>query len=155
MAERLSGRQWTPGELFKCDKKDWERCFLPYESCKLPRSVSVTLLIENECVARKAFSSAANYETVRSDYPVEAVEFLLQKLGVTDNEASNSTGNRPFTILELGCGTGKFTRVMVKLLTGKKVKVIASEPLQSMCQQFKLMVPETEIIQCAAEKIRK
>lgn len=106
-------------------------------------------------VARKAFASAANYEKVRSDYPVEAVEFLLQKLGITDNQASNTTGNRPFTILELGCGTGKFTRVMVKLLTGKKVKVIASEPLQSMCQQFKLMVPETEIIQCAAEKIRK
>jgi len=104
-------------------------------------------------VARKAFASAANYEKVRSNYPVEAVEFLLQKLGVTDNEASNTTGNRPFTILELGSGTGKFTRVMVKLLTGKKVKVIASEPLQSMCQQFKLMVPETEIIQCAAEKI--
>ena len=106
-------------------------------------------------VARKAFASAANYETVRSDYPVEAVKFLLQKLGVTDNEESNTTGNRPFTVLELGCGTGKFTRVMVKLLTGKKVKVIASEPLQSMCEQFKLMVPETEIIQCAAEKIRK
>ena len=108
-------------------------------------------------VARKAFSSAANYEEVRSGYPVEAVEFLLQKLGVTDNEASKTTGNRPFTILELGCGTGKFTRVMVKLLTesGKKVKVIASDPLQSMCQQFKLMVPETEIIQCAAEKMRK
>ena len=43
-------------------------------------------------VARKAFSSAANYEEVRSDYPVEAVEFLLQKLGVTDNEASKTTG---------------------------------------------------------------
>ena len=106
-------------------------------------------------VARKAFASAANYEYVRSEYAVEEVEFLLQKLGVKDNDAPNRTGNRPFTILELGCGTGKFTRVMVKVLTGKKVKVIASEPLQSMCEQFKLMVPETEIIQCVAEKIRK
>lgn len=105
-------------------------------------------------VVRKAFASASNYEHVRSEYPVEAVEFLLQKLGVKSNDATSIT-DRPFTILELGCGTGKFTRVMIKVLTGKNLRVIASEPLQSMCEQFKLMVPDTEIIQCAAEKIRK
>ena len=106
-------------------------------------------------VAQKAFASAANYEHVRSKYAVEEVDFLWQKLGVKDNDSLNSTGDRPFTILELGCGTGKFTRVMLKVLTGKNVRVIASEPLQSMCDQFKLMVPDTEIIQCAAEQIRK
>lgn len=106
-------------------------------------------------VAQRAFASAANYEHVRSEYAVEAVDFLLQKLGVKDNDSPDSTGDRPFTILELGCGTGKFTRVMVEVLTGKNVRVIASEPLQSMCEQFKLMVPDTEIIQCAAEQIRE
>lgn len=108
-------------------------------------------------VAQKAFASAANYEKVRSDYAVEAVEFLLQKLGVKDNDSGPNScrGDRPFTILELGCGTGKFTRVMVKVLAGKNVRVIASEPLPSMCEQLKLIVPNTEIIQCAAELIRK
>lgn len=106
-------------------------------------------------VAQRAFASAANYEHVRSEYAVEAVDFLLQKLGVKDNDSPDSTGDRPFTILELGCGTGKFTRVMVEVLTGKNVRVIASEPLQSMYEQFKLMVPDTEIIQCAAEQIRE
>lgn len=106
-------------------------------------------------VAQRAFASAANYEHVRSEYAVEAVDFLLQKLGVKDNDWPDSTGDRPFTILELGCGTGKFTRVMVEVLTGKNVRVIASEPLQSMYEQFKLMVPDTEIIQCAAEQIRE
>ncbi|KAL9985922.1 hypothetical protein ACROYT_G008376 [Oculina patagonica] len=104
-------------------------------------------------VAQRAFASATNYEHVRSGYAVEAVEFLLQKLGVKDNDSSNSTRDRPFTILELGCGTGKFTRVMVEVLTGKNVRVIASDPMQSMCDQFKLVVPDTEIIQCAAEQI--
>ena len=109
-------------------------------------------------VARKAFASASNYEDVRQDYPVEAVEFLLNNLGLRDKEPMNITDpatDRPFTILELGCGTGKFTRAMLKVLKGKDVKVIASEPLQSMCEQFRLMVPDTEIIQCTAESIRK
>lgn len=141
-------------------RKTGNDAFSLYALCKLKWNVSVISWRTNRQwvvsdVARKAFASAANYEHVRSEYAVEAVEFLLQKLGLKDNDAPNRTGNRPFTILELGCGTGKFTRVMVKVLTGKKVKVFASEPLQSMCEQFKLMVPETEIIQCAAEKIRK
>ena len=107
-------------------------------------------------VARKAFASAKNYEHVRSEYPEEAVEYLLQKLGVKDDNGTNRSAEaRPFTILEVGCGTGKFTRVMAKLLTGKNIRVIASEPLESMCEQFKVMVPGTEVIQCAAERIRK
>lgn len=44
---------------------------------------------------------------------------------------------------------------MLEVLKDKNVRVIASEPLQSMCEQLKLMVPDTEIIQCPAENIRK
>ena len=109
-------------------------------------------------VVREAFAAASKYENVRQDYPVKAVEFLLNKLGLRGDDPTNITNvgtDRPCTILELGCGTGKFTRVMLKVLKGKNVKVIASEPVTSMCEQFRLMVPDTEIIQCAAEKIRK
>ena len=109
-------------------------------------------------IARKAFLSASNYENIRYAYPFEAVEFLLRKLDPRNKDPTDITDadtDRPFTILEVGCGTGKFTRVMLKVLEGKNVKVIASEPLTSMCEQFRLMVPDTEIIQCPAEKIRK
>lgn len=104
--------------------------------------------------ARKAFASAKNYEDVRSEYPEEAVKYFLDKLGVKDdNSRVSSTEARPFTILEVGCGTGKFTRVMAKVLTDKNVRVIASEPLESMYEQFKVFVPGTDIVQCAAECI--
>ena len=110
-------------------------------------------------VARKAFASSSNYENVRPNYSLEAVEFFLRKLGLRDSNntamGAENQSHRPFTILEIGCGTGKFTRVMSEVLKGKNVKMIASEPLESMLKQFKQIVPNTETIQCPAENIRK
>ena len=103
---------------------------------------------------QRAYVGASHYENVRQDYPEEAVEFFLNNLGVKDIV----TQDRPFTILEVGCGTGKFTRVMLKILDlieDQNIKVIASDPHQNMYEGFKLVMPDTEIIQCTAEKIRK
>ena len=105
-------------------------------------------------VVQRGFFGASHYENIRQDYPVEAVEFFLNNLGVKEIV----TQDRPFTILEVGCGTGKFTRVMLKVLELKEeqeIKVIASEPHQNMYEEFKVLMPDTEIIQCTAGKIRK
>ena len=110
----------------------------------------------HEC-ARKGFASASNYEQVRQDYPIEAVEFLLQKLGLLDDNNTASTISRAdqVTVLELGSGTGKFTRVMLEVLKEKNVRVLASDPLENMCEHFRHLLPDTEIIQCRAENISK
>ena len=102
----------------------------------------------------RAFFEASNYENVRPGYPVDAVKFFLEKLGALNSD-DNCNQSRPVTILELGSGTGKLTRTMLEVLKGKNITVIASDPVKTMCEQFKVTVPDTEIIQCPAEKIRK
>ncbi|XP_078361431.1 uncharacterized protein LOC144645759 [Oculina patagonica] len=104
-------------------------------------------------LARKGFASASNYEKVRPDYPIDAVEAFLQNVGLL-NKANTARPNR-VKILELGSGTGKFTRIMLQTLKDEEVHVIASEPLENMCEHFKRTLPETELIRCAAESIDK
>ena len=107
----------------------------------------------SEC-ARKGFASASDYEKVRQGYPIEAVEFFLQNLRLLDD---SSTSFRPqqTKVLELGSGTGKFTRVMLEVLKERNVRVIASDPLENMCEHFRCLLPGSEIMQCAAENISK
>lgn len=106
----------------------------------------------HEC-ARKGFVSASNYEKVRPNYPVDAVKSFLQNLGFLDERKAARPG--PVKILELGSGTGKFTRIMLEVLKDEDVEIIASDPLENMCEHFKRVLPETELIQCAAENIGK
>ena len=101
-------------------------------------------------VARKAFASSSNYEKVRQGYPEDAVRFFLQNLRLLDDSTACKK-----KVLELGSGTGKFTRVMLEIVNKQNVTVIASDPLEQMCKEFKFHQPDTEIIQFAAESIGK
>ncbi|KAJ7387057.1 hypothetical protein OS493_004021 [Desmophyllum pertusum] len=103
-----------------------------------------------ECV-RKGFASASNYEKVRPDYPINAVKAFLQSLRLLGSVKTVRADR--VKILELGSGTGKFTRVMLEVLKDEDVQVIASDPLGNMCEHFKRLLPDTEIIQCVAENI--
>ena len=42
---------------------------------------------------------------------------------------------------------------MLEIVNKQNVTVIASDPLEEMCKEFKHHQPDTEIIQCAAERI--
>ena len=99
-------------------------------------------------LARKAFAASSNYEKVRQGYPADAVRFFLQNLRLLDDSTACKK-----KVLELGSGTGKFTRVMLEIVNKQNVTVIASDPLEEMCKEFKQHQPDTEIIQCAAERI--
>ncbi|XP_078355914.1 uncharacterized protein LOC144640704 [Oculina patagonica] len=99
-------------------------------------------------LAAIAFKDSATYQQVRPTYPVESVKFLLKKLGILENQRL-----QPLNILELGSGTGKFTRVMMEVLEGIDARVIASDPTDTMIQQFQKMLPNVEVLQFHAEKI--
>ena len=107
-------------------------------------------------VIQKGFGGAANYHQARPDYTPDLAEYFLRKLHLFD-EDGKPTKSRPdpVTVLELGSGTGKFTRVMLEALKGTNVRVIASDPVENMCKQFKQLLPEVEVIQCFAKSIGK
>lgn len=98
---------------------------------------------------QKGFAPASEYEKVRQSYPENAVRFFLQNLQLMDV----TTHAPQKKVLELGAGTGKFTRVMLDVLKDQNVEVAASDPLKEMCEEFKQHQPGIEIIQCDAESI--
>jgi ubiquinone/menaquinone biosynthesis C-methylase UbiE len=75
------------------------------------------------------------YERGRPTYPADAVRWLL--------------GEQPQTVLELGAGTGKLTRVMVEL--GHDVH--ATDPDQAMLAILEQRVPGVPTAQAGAEEI--
>ena len=93
------------------------------------------------------------YERIRPGYSNEVVNFLLDKLGIPP--PPDASTDQPVRILELGAGTGKFTRTLQEVLRDSKVQIIASEPLLSMREEFKKKLPDIEIKDFPAESIGK
>ena len=107
---------------------------------------------DRSALAAKAFKASANYEEARPTYSVESVRFLLEKLRISE-EKEKEMKNQPLTILELGCGTGKFTRVLMEVLKNTDARVIASDPLDTMLEEFRKILPNVEVKQITAEEI--
>jgi ubiquinone/menaquinone biosynthesis C-methylase UbiE len=83
-----------------------------------------------------SFGSVAEaYERGRPTYPVEAVRWML--------------GDHPQTVLELGAGTGKLTRV----ISGLGHDVHATDPDEAMLQVLEREVPGVRTAQAGAEEI--
>ncbi|KAL9963796.1 hypothetical protein ACROYT_G027339 [Oculina patagonica] len=103
---------------------------------------------DRSTLAATAFAASSTYEQVRPSYTIESVKFLLKKLGILEQQQMQT-----LNILELGSGTGKFTRLMMEVLKGNNTRVIASDPTQTMIQQFRRVLPNVELLQCYAENI--
>jgi len=79
------------------------------------------------------------YERTRPSYPAAAVDWLADELGIDAKS----------TVLDLGAGTGKLTRALIK----RGAHMIAVEPGPEMLAQLQRAVPEAEAILGAAEEI--
>lgn len=79
------------------------------------------------------------YERGRPSYPAEALAGLLDRTGLGEG----------CTVVDLGAGTGKFSRLLVP--TG--AHLIAVEPVERMRQAFQTLLPGVEIREGRAEAI--
>jgi len=83
--------------------------------------------------------SAAVYAAGRPDYPPEALAWLSEVLGV-------GPGRRT---LEVGAGTGKFTRLLQDCGGG----IVALEPIEGMRRELRRSLPDVEALAGTAEAI--
>ncbi len=81
--------------------------------------------------------AAAAYERARPDYPAAAVRHLARTLGLRAGT----------TVVELGSGTGKFTRALRSL----RVAIVAVEPTRGMREVFARTVPDVAVVDGTAE----
>ncbi|WP_437955314.1 class I SAM-dependent methyltransferase [Sorangium sp. So ce119] len=91
-------------------------------------------------LAAQGYATAADaYEKGRPDYPRGAIELLLDTLRI---DASS-------TVLDLGAGTGKLTR----LLAPTGARLLALEPVEGMRRKLSQMVPSATVLDGVAEAI--
>ncbi|HYX44875.1 MAG TPA: methyltransferase domain-containing protein [Acidimicrobiales bacterium] len=88
-------------------------------------------------VARGFDSTAAAYERGRPDYPQGAVDALAAALGIDPGT----------TVVDLGAGTGKLTRLLVA--TG--ARVVAVEPLAGMRAELARVTPSVDVLDGTAQ----
>jgi ubiquinone/menaquinone biosynthesis C-methylase UbiE len=91
-------------------------------------------------VAAAGFGAAADvYERARPTYPADAVEWLVERAGLRSGR----------TVVDLGAGTGKLTRLLVQ----SGANVIAVEPVAEMRAKLEELLPGFETVDGTAEQL--
>ncbi|MGY2291717.1 class I SAM-dependent methyltransferase [Pseudomonas sp. SDO528_S397] len=88
--------------------------------------------------ARLGFAAqASTYAQGRPDYPSELVGWLSDTLAVTAQS----------TVIDLGAGTGKFTRLLSRLAP----TLIAVEPVEAMGEKLRQQLPQVQLLSGTAQ----
>lgn len=93
----------------------------------------------HQAAARGFARGADEYEAGRPSYPSDAVEMVVREFAI--GPAS--------TVVDVGAGTGKFTRLLVP----SGARVIGVEPVAEMREVFSRVVPGVEAIDGTAESL--
>ena len=100
---------------------------------------SLARMSVNRTAAEGFGRAAAAYERGRPGYPQAAIDWMVDQLGITPVS----------TVVDLGAGTGKFSRMMRS--TG--ARVIAIEPVAAMRVELTRAAPDVEVLDGTAEAI--
>jgi ubiquinone/menaquinone biosynthesis C-methylase UbiE len=82
---------------------------------------------------------AETYARGRPDFPLQASAWLREDLGLQPGKVA----------VDLGAGTGKFTRVLL----GTGASVIAVEPVPAMLAQLAASLPDVPAIRASAQRL--
>ncbi|MDP8960826.1 MAG: class I SAM-dependent methyltransferase [Actinomycetota bacterium] len=96
-------------------------------------------MMVHEAAASGFDRAAIAYERGRPSYPQPAIDWLVERAGVTATSV----------VVDLAAGTGKLTR----LLVASGAKVIAVEPVDGMRRLLVDLVPGAEVLDGTAEDI--
>ena len=107
--------------------------------------------------ARATYNDGDAYHDSNLTYTHCSAKYFLQKMGIfSTNDEVLMKSNNSLTVLELGCGTGLFTAVVLDTLRGKyNIRYIATDPGESMKKTFVKNFPDVEFYLCKAENLRK
>ena len=83
--------------------------------------------------------AAPEYERGRPEYPGEAIDLLIARLGLGPGRQT----------VDLGAGTGKLTRA----IAARGINVLAVEPAAGMRAEFARRVPDVRVVEGTAEAI--
>src|SRR5262245_57990684 len=90
--------------------------------------------------AASGFSRAVEvYARGRPDYPTQAVDLVVAALDLSPGKV----------VVDVGAGTGKFTR----LLVASRATVVAIEPIEEMRNRLRADLPGVQVLDGTAEQL--
>lgn len=85
------------------------------------------------------FTDGARYDAARPDYPAEALDWIVDGLGLSESSR----------VLDLAAGTG----IMTRQLRGRVASVVAVEPSTGMREVLRSALPDVQVLVGTAEAI--